>query len=122
MNGYSSVPYNFFGDISMLFYLVNAVIIGYMAGALNNGSTNFKRMLGAGLTAAIITAVIQAYMNYNISLEPARNMAQGQWAVDPLMAIVTGFVPSIALGVIVPILAKVMTWYGIQPQRHSMGY
>ena len=59
------VNYNFFGDISMLFYLVNAVIIGYMAGALNNGSTNFKRMLGAGLTAAIITAVIQAYMNYN---------------------------------------------------------
>ena len=122
MSGYSSVPYNFFGDISMLFYLVNAVIIGYMAGALNNGSTNFKRMLGAGLTAAIITAVIQAYMNYNISLQPARDMAQAQWATDPLMAIVTGFVPSIALGVIVPILAKVMTWYGIQPQKHSMGY
>src|SRR3990172_1643065 len=109
--------YNFFGDISMLFYLVNAVIIGYMAGALNNGSTNFKRMLGAGLTAAIITAVIQTYMNYTISLEPGRIMAQNQWAIDPLMAIVTGFVPSIALGVIVPILAKVMTWYGIQPMR-----
>ena len=52
----------------MLFYLVNAVIIGYMAGAINNGSTNFKRMLLAGLTAAIITSVIQAYMNYNVSL------------------------------------------------------
>ena len=65
------VNYNFFGDVSMLFYLVNAVIIGYMAGALNNGSTNFKRMLGAGLTAAMITAVIQAYMNYTVSLEPA---------------------------------------------------
>ncbi len=62
------VNYNFFGDVSMLFYLVNAVIIGYMAGALNNGSTNFKRMLGAGLTAAMITAVIQAYMNYTVSL------------------------------------------------------
>ena len=53
----------------MLFYLVNAVIIGYMAGALNNGSTNFKRMLGAGLTAAIITAVIQVFMNYNFALD-----------------------------------------------------
>ena len=63
------VNYNFFGDVSMLFYLVNAVIIGYMAGALNNGSTNFKRMLGAGLTAAILTAVIQAYMNVTVSLE-----------------------------------------------------
>jgi hypothetical protein len=109
--------YNFFGDISMLFYLVNAVIIGYMAGALNNGSTNFKRMLGAGLTAAIITAIIQTYLNYTISLAPARQMAQDSWATDPLLAITTNFVPSIALGVIVPILGKVMTWYGIQPQR-----
>ena len=111
--------YNFFGDISMLFYLVNAVIIGYMAGALNNGSTNFKRMLLSGLTAAMITAVIQAYMNYTVSLEPARQMAQNSWVVDPVLAVVTNFVPSIALGVIVPILAKVMTWYGLQPQRHA---
>ena len=115
---YGVTTYNFFGDISMLFYLVNAVIIGYMAGSLSGGSTNFKRMLGAGLTASIITAVIQAFMNYNVSLEPARQMAQDAWTVDPLMAIVVNFVPSIALGVIVPILAKVMTWYGIQPQKH----
>ena len=113
--------YNYFGDISMLFYLVNAVIIGYMAGALNNGSTNFKRMIGAGLTAALITAVIQAYLNATVALEFGRQMALDQWASDPLMAIVTGFVPSIALGVIVPILAKVMTWYGLQPQKHA-GY
>ena len=111
--------YNFFGDISMLFYLVNAVIIGYMAGSLNNGSSNFKRMLGAGLTASIITAVIQSYLNYTVSLEPGRNMAQQSWATDPLMAVVINFVPSIALGVIVPILAKVMTWYGLQPMKHA---
>ena len=109
--------YNFFGDISMLFYLVNAVIIGYMAGSLNNGSSNFKRMLGAGLTASIITAVIQSYLNYTVSLEPGRNMAQQSWATDPLMAVVINFVPSIALGVIVPILAKVMTWYGMSPRK-----
>jgi hypothetical protein len=113
--------YNYFGDISMLFYLVNAVIIGYMAGALNNGSTNFIRMIGSGLTAAMITAVIQVYLNTTVALELGRQMAIDQWATDPLMAIVTGFVPSIALGVIVPILAKVMTWYGLQPQKHA-GY
>jgi hypothetical protein len=117
---YSSMgvtTYNFFGDISMLFYLVNAVIIGYMAGALNNRSTNFKRMLGAGLTAALITAVIQTFMNYTISLEPARQMAQGVWADIPY-ALLINFVPSIALGIIVPIIGKVMTWYGLQPMRH----
>jgi len=116
--GYGITTYNFFGDISMLFYLVNAVIIGYMAGSLNSGSMSFKRMLGAGLTASIITAVIQAFMNYNLALEPGRMMAQDSWATDPVLAVVVNFVPSIALGVIVPILGKVMTWYGIMPQKH----
>ena len=110
--------YNFFGDVSMIFYCVNAIIIGYIAGSLANGSTNFKRFIGAGLTAAIVTAVIQAYLNYTVSLAPARGMAQGLWATDLGQAILINFVPSIALGVIVPILAKVMTWYGLQPQRH----
>jgi hypothetical protein len=110
--------YNYFGDVSLLFWLVNGVIIGYMAGALTNGSTNFKRMLLAGLTAALSTAIIQAYMNYTISLAPSRGMAQGLWATDLGQAILINFVPSIALGVIVPILAKVMTWYGLQPMKH----
>jgi hypothetical protein len=114
----SNPPYNYYGDVSLLFWLVNGVIIGYMAGALTNGSTNFKRMLMAGLTAAIITAIIQAYMNYTVSLDPSRGMAQGLWATDLGQAILINFVPSIALGVIVPILAKVMTWYGLQPMRH----
>jgi len=110
--------YNFFGDVSMLYWIVYGVIIGYMAGALNNGSTAFKRMLGAGLTASVIVSVLKAYLNYTISLDPARQMAQDSWKVDPVLAVVTNFVPLIALGVIVPILGKVMTWYGIQPQRH----
>ncbi len=109
--------YNFFGDVSMIFYVVNAIIIGYIAGSLANGSTNFKRMLGAGLTAAITTAIIQAYMNYTVSLEPARAMATGLWATDLPQAILINFVPSIALGVIVPILGKVMTWYGLSPRK-----
>jgi hypothetical protein len=114
----SAGGYNFYGDVSMLGYLVNAVIIGYMAGALNNKSSSFKRMLGAGLTAAMTTAVCQALLNYYFALEPARNMAVGNWASDPAYAILINFVPSIALGIIVPVIAKVMTWYGLQPFRH----
>jgi hypothetical protein len=113
--------YNFFGDVSMLFYLVNAVIIGYMAGALNNGSTNFKRMIGAGLTASLVVAAIQAYLNVTVALEPGRNMAIDSWNTDPFLAVITNFLPAILLGIIVPILAKVMTWYGLQPQKHA-GY
>ena len=110
--------YNFYGDISLLFWLVNGVVIGYMAGSLNNGSTNFKRMLGAGLTASVTVAIIQAYLNYNVSLAPSKMMAQGLWATDLPQALLINFVPNIALGVIVPIIGKVMTWYGLQPMKH----
>jgi hypothetical protein len=116
-----SVAYNFFGDVSMLFWIVYGVVIGYMAGALNNGSTNFKRMIGAGLTASVLIAILKAYLNYTVSLEPSRGMAQGSWVADPVTAVVTNFVPGILLGVIVPILAKVMTWYGLQPKK-AAGY
>ena len=122
----SSTPsYNFFGDLSMLGYLVMAVIIGYMAGALNSGSSSFKRMLGAGLTAAIITATIQAYFNYTLALTPARNMNHSSWTSTSILGIagvygfILAFVPSIALGIIVPIIARVMMWYGLQPMRHQ---
>jgi hypothetical protein len=119
----SSGHYNFFGDLSMLGYLVCAIIIGYMAGALNNGSSSFKRMLGAGLTAALITATLQAYFNYSLSLSPAMKMNHDNWAITTfgiagLYGFTLAFVPSIALGIIVPIIAKVMTWYGLQPMRH----
>lgn len=108
---------NFFGDISMLFYMVNAIIIGYMAGALSGGSSNFFRMLGAGLTAAVTTATIQAFLDYHVSLEAVRWMAQDGWANDPIYSFVLAFVPAIALGVIVPILAKVMSWYGLSARK-----
>ncbi len=137
-----SVYHNFYGDLSMLFYLVNAIIIGYMAGALNNGSTNFKRMIGAGLTAAITTAIIQVAMNYNFALDfkgssmevySPRSMAHGLWAVantgpaygnafqydagSIAYGFTLAFIPSIALGVIIPILAKVMSWYGLSARK-----
>jgi uncharacterized membrane protein YeaQ/YmgE (transglycosylase-associated protein family) len=153
-NGYyvsSTAPYhNFYGDPSMLFWIVYGVMIGYMAGALVNGSSNFKRMLGAGLTAGIINALLQVYMNYNWALDfkgastsamdySPRNMAHGLWAVAgtgihnsagtyiPLQytagsiayGFTLAFIPLIALGVIVPIIAKVMMWYGIQPVKHQ---
>ena len=116
---YGVTTYNFFGDISMLYWIVYGIMIGYMAGALTSGSTNFKRMLGAALTASVIVAVLKTYLFYTISLEPARQMAQDSWAQDPVLAVVVNFVPAIALGVIVPILGKVMTWYGIQPMKHN---
>jgi hypothetical protein len=119
----SNPPYNFFGDMSMLSWILYGVVVGYMAGALCNKSTNFKRMLGAGLTSTVIVATITAYLNYTVALKVSRDMAVAEWkntslGVAGLYGFVLAFVPSIALGVIVPIIAKVMTWYGLQPMRH----
>jgi hypothetical protein len=112
-------PYNFFGDMAMLFYLVNAVIIGYMAGALSGGSMNFKRMLGAGLTASLTTTIIQLFTNNQYALEPSRQMSIDMWNGSLGYALFISFVPCIALGVIVPILAKVMSWYGLSARKQQ---
>jgi hypothetical protein len=106
---------NFFGDISILFYLVNGVIIGYMAGALTNGSSNFFRMIGASLTASLTVAVVGEYLAYNHSL--VSWMSQNGWAEDPLYTFTLAFLPMILLGVIIPILAKVMSWYGLTARK-----
>jgi uncharacterized membrane protein YeaQ/YmgE (transglycosylase-associated protein family) len=125
--GYATTTYasyglvvNFWADASLIAYIVVGVLIGYIAGSLTNGSTNFKRMLGAGLTAAIVTGAIQTFANLYLSIQENRDMA---WGVPPtienaLYAVFLAMLPMIVLGILVPIVAKVMTWYGLQPVRH----
>lgn len=120
MAGYSTLTYlqygmtiNFFADPSLLTYIVVGVLIGYIAGALNNGSFNFKRMLGAGLVAAIATGLIQFMVNYYFAVDVNRQMTLG----DPGYAFFLVIVPQIAVGVLMPIIAKVMTWYGLTPSK-----
>ena len=104
---------NLYADPSFIGnYIVGGLLIGYIAGALNNGSYNFKRMLGAGLTAAIAVGLMQFILDYTVSF--------GAWMTqsDAGFALFTKLLPMIILGVIAPIISKVMTWYGLQPIRH----
>jgi hypothetical protein len=110
MAGYSSFTYlsygqtwNFFEDPSLITYIVVGMLIGYVAGALNNKSYSFKRMLGSGLTAAIVTGLIQYFVNYEFALEPNRNMT----LADPAYAFFLVMLPQIILGILVPIVAKI---------------
>lgn len=108
-----SLPPNLWADPSFIGnWIVGGILIGYIAGALNNGSTNFKRMLGAGLTASIAVAILQFILNITV--------ASGAWmaAGDLGFALFTVMLPGILLGIVAPIIAKVMTWYGLQPLRH----
>jgi hypothetical protein len=104
---------NLYADPSFIGnYIVGGLLIGYITGALNNGSYNFKRMLGAGLTAAVAVGLFQFILNYTVSF--GAWMTQGNWQ----FALFTTMLPMIILGIIAPIISKVMTWYGLQPLRH----
>jgi len=109
----SSLPPNLYADPSFIGnWIVGAVLIGYIAGGLTNGSMNFKRMLGAGLTASIAVAAMQFVLNMTVA--SGAWMAQG----NPGFALFTVMLPGILLGIIIPIIAKVMSWYGLQPTKH----
>jgi len=105
---------NLFKDPSFIGnYIVCGILIGYIAGALNNKSYNFKRMIGAGLTAAITVGVIQFVLNMTVAFSAYMSQA------DPFYAFYLVMLPMIILGIIAPIIAKVFTWYGIMPGGHS---
>jgi hypothetical protein len=104
---------NLYADPSFIGnYIVGGILIGYIAGGLNKGSMSFKRMIGAGLTAAIVVGVLQFIFNMTVAF--AAYMSQA----DPGYALFLVMLPMIILGIIAPIIAKVMTWYGLQPLRH----
>jgi hypothetical protein len=103
-----SLPPNLWADPSFIgSWIVGGILIGYITGALNNKSMSFKRMLGAGLTAAITVGIIQFTLSMTV--------ASGAWMAqaDPGFTLFTVMLPAILLGIIGPILAKVMTWYGL---------
>ena len=104
----SSLPPNLWADPSFIgSWIVGGILIGYITGALNNKSMSLKRMLGAGLTAAITVGVIQFTLSMTV--------AYGAWMAqaDPGFTLFTVMLPAVLLGIIGPILAKVMTWYGL---------
>ena len=105
---------NLFADPSFIGnYIVGGILIGYIAGALSNKSFNFKRMLGAGLTAALTVGILQFILNITV--------ASGAWMAqaDLFQAFYVAVLPMAILGIIGPIIAKVFTWFGILPGSYS---
>ena len=87
----------------LLAYVLSPMLIGYMAGALNKGSENFRRMVISGVIATSIGGV----MLFGIfQLSPAN-------VVTGIDGFVLNVLPRIACGVIIPVIAKVFFWYGM---------
>lgn len=101
---------NLYADPSFIGnYILGGILIGYIAGALNNKSFSFKRMIGSGMTAALTVGIMQFVLNYTVSY--GAYMTQN----DPLYALFITLLPMIILGIIGPLIAKVMMWYGMLP-------
>lgn len=87
----------------LLAYILSAMLIGYMAGALNKRSENFSRLLISGVVAATIGGIVLFGV---FQLSPA-NVVTGT----------DGFLLSVlartACGAVVAVIAKVFIWYGM---------
>jgi hypothetical protein len=100
---------NFAGSGTVLLaYILSAMLIGYMAGALNKRSENFRRMLIAGVTAGTIGGILLFAV---FQLSPA-NVVTG---IDGLLLTVLA---RTACGLIIPVIAKVFMWYGVVQHNH----
>jgi hypothetical protein len=94
--------YNLYADPSFIGdYIVAAILIGYIAGALNAKSFHFKRKLAASMTACLTVGFFQFALNYTVSF--AKWMTQA----DPGFALFTALLPMIILGIIVPIISRI---------------
>jgi hypothetical protein len=103
---YSIINYgsslNMYADPSFIGgYIVGGILIGYMAGSINEKSMRIKRMLGAALTASIAVGVFQFILNYTVAF--------GAWMTqsDPLNALWQTMLPLVILGIIIPFIARI---------------
>ena len=87
----------------LLAYILSPMLIGYMAGALNKGSENFRRMVISGVIAGTIGGI----MLFGIFQLSSANVVTGTDGF--LLTVLT----RTATGVVVSIIAKVFMWYGV---------
>jgi len=94
---------------TMLGWVLSAILIGYMSGTLNKRSENFRRMIIAGVVSTTLSGIFLFGMFHLSSL----NVITG---LDGFLITV---LTRTATGIVIPIIAKVFMWYGMNviPQR-----
>lgn len=94
----------------LIAYILSAMLIGYMAGALNKRSDNFIRLLISGIVAATLGGIIL----FGIFQLSTANVVTG----------INGFLLTVltrtACGVVVAIIAKVFMWYGVTAKNSNI--
>ena len=94
-------------DISLLGNLVSAMLIGYIAGALNKRSDNYRRMLIAGITSGIMGSLLVLLVG---QFSPILGGASAS-------GILLTFLPRILAGVLVPLIARAFLRHGANRKK-----
>lgn len=92
----------------LLAYILSPMLIGYMAGALNKRSDNFKKLLISGLVAATIGGIVMFTI---FQMSPA-NVVTG--ASGFALTVLARMLAAALTAVVV----KVFLWYGMGAQKH----
>jgi hypothetical protein len=87
----------------LMSYILGAMLIGYIAGALNKRSEDFKTLLLSGIIATTVGAIVM----FGIFQLSTANVVTG---IDGFLLTV---LPRTATGAIIAVLAKVFHWYGM---------
>jgi|YelNatPaOPRAMG01_1025707.scaffolds.fasta_scaffold18201_4 hypothetical protein len=105
-------PDGMIGDISNLGYVVCAILTGYITGALNKGSLGFKRMVASALTGGIIGGLFLLYAQL---ISPFGMVTFSNIGYNLFI----NLLPRIIYGIVIPIIAKVFSWYGLILRKTS---
>lgn len=92
----------------LLAYIVSPMLIGYMAGALNKRSDNFKRILISGLVASTIGGIVM----FTIFQMSTANVVTG------IVGFALTVLARMLAAVLTAIVVKIFFWYGMGAQKH----
>jgi len=93
----------------LLAYILSPMLIGYMAGALNKRSDNFKRLLISSLTACTIGGIVL----FSIFQLSTANVVTGIYGFA--LTVLTRMLAAVLTAVV----AKVFFWYGMGNRKKT---
>jgi hypothetical protein len=92
----------------LLAYVLSPMLIGYMAGALNKRSDNFKRIL----ISAVVASTIGGIVLFTIFQMSSANVVTG------IVGFALTVLARILAAILTAIVVKVFFWYGMGTQKH----
>ena len=95
-------------EITNLGFVVSAMLVGYISGALNRGSYSFRRMVVSALIAGAIASAFQLWAGVISPISMATDIPYVGFTI---------LLPKLIYGLIIPIFVTLFGWFGISPRQ-----